>query len=665
MFKNMKIGTQIVIVSFFLVVAAVLTTSVTSLRYFTKGMDENAQRVLHLSLQGFMETLEGKMAAVRDFRDELAKSGRVAQFAQMRDRSALVVEVLPMMRASGIEIVTVIGMDGTVIARVHNPGSFGDNVAGDEGIRDALNGRTFEMMMSGESTKLGYYCGTPLMIDGEVVGALRTALSFENTALVDWVKTLFGNEATIFAGKTRINTTLKEGDKRLVGTDASNAVADQVLNRGENYVGKTQLFGLPYYAMYMPLKTAGQKVVGMLFTGMSLVEMQRTIREMEIIIAIAAVLVLIVASVISLLTARRISRPLNQIVALSERGGDGDLTITREDFRYDGGGELGALVGSMSEMLGAQRRAMSQVVRTSDDVARHSEDLARLVDENSEAIAMTDGLIEEVASLCETNARTVERGTVSIAEMASGAASVAKMSVDSADALARTTKISTDAVSSVSGLVNDISSVDETMLENSKKMLELSESVSKISDFVGVIASIADQTNLLALNAAIEAARAGEAGRGFAVVAEEVRKLAGESRGASASVEELVTSLSRDAAEAISSSDKSVKIVHNVRSQAGVAIDGLNGAMAQITNANESIQSIAAVAQEQAAASNEISTAMDEISKSTGLIAEKMDELHGLGSKTASIGSSVSSSAGDMSNSSEHLREILSHFRLA
>jgi methyl-accepting chemotaxis protein len=664
MFKNVKIGTQVIGIAFFLVVVAVITTSVTSIKYFKNYMEASSRRGALLALSGFNDMISEEMSRITSFRDQLAQSDRIAMFTAAGDTSALLDEIQPMTRASGIDIATVIGADGIVLARAQNPSKFGDNVGNDEDVRMALSGKTYERLMEAPSTKLGYYCGTPIRYGDNIVGMVRTAMSFEDTSLVDSVKNLFDNEATVFAGKTSINSTLMEGGKRVVGIDESDDVAEKVINKGEEYVGEVRLFGTPYLAAYKPLKDTEGETGGMIFTGLSLSEMYDTIRSMEIAIAVVSVIVLIVAFAISLLIARRISRPLNQIVALSARGGDGDLTITRDDFQYNGGGELGALVVSMSEMLGSQRDAVTQVVRTADGVMEHSVDLTRLAEENGSAMSMTQDLITEVAHLCDGNSGAVERGSAGVSEMASGAASVAKMSVESADALARTTRMSREAASSVGELVNDISSVDAAMTDNSRKMQELSQSVSEISNFMSVIASIADQTNLLALNAAIEAARAGEAGRGFAVVAEEVRKLAEESRRASQSVEDLVASLSKDASEAISSSEGSVKIVRNIMSRAGAAVDELNGALEQITNANEAIQSIAAVAEQQAASSSEISTAMDEINKSTELITQKMEELHGLSRETAAIGDSVSSSAGDMSASSEHLKDILAQFKI-
>ncbi len=77
----------------------------------------------------------------------------------------------------------------------------------------------------------------------------------------------------------------------------------------------------------------------------------------------------------------------------------------------------------------------------------------------------------------------------------------------------------------------------------SERTDQLVAAARSIESMLALIQSLAGKVNLLALNATIEAARAGDAGRGFAVVAQEVKALAGQTRGAATEIAGQVASI--------------------------------------------------------------------------------------------------------------------------
>ena len=196
------------------------------------------------------------------------------------------------------------------------------------------------------------------------------------------------------------------------------------------------------------------------------------------------------------------------------------------------------------------------------------------------------------------------------------------------------------------------------------KLQGLVDAVDKISEFIGVITSIADQTNLLALNAAIEAARAGEAGRGFAVVAESVRKLAEESGRAADSVRGLMGTLLDGARDTKAASDETAALLVQTVEKASGAKDALNDAMSQIDKANDRIQNIAAVAEEQAASSREIATGIDNVTKSSMEILEHLEGIKSSMDETAIVAARAAKISDDQSQLAQNLREALSMFKV-
>jgi len=144
-------------------------------------------------------------------------------------------------------------------------------------------------------------------------------------------------------------------------------------------------------------------------------------------------------------------------------------------------------------------------------------------------------------------------------------------------------------------------------------ILELSEQIQQIGSTIGVVEDIAEQTNMLALNAAVEAARAGEHGKGFAVVAGEIRKLADESKQATAKIAVLINNIHQSTNSTVMATEEGtkeiesgVKLAHHIDKNINLLIElineisstqenmlnSVNEQLAYVTNSEELIGSL-------------------------------------------------------------------------
>jgi methyl-accepting chemotaxis protein len=378
----------------------------------------------------------------------------------------------------------------------------------------------------------------------------------------------------------------------------------------------------------------------------------------------AAALAIFLGLVIALLLSRSITKPLSTIVTLAQRAGDGDLTIEKQDFHYEGKDELGVLADALSAMISSQAQTLTQVVSVAENLSSGASSLSSISEETNASMEEVKASVEQVSTLSESNGAALQECNAGVEEMSAGADTVAQSATDSAAFIAQTTEVSTRAMQMVNNVIQGMHNVDSNSKESENKTRQLVSSVENVSGFVSVITGIADQTNLLALNAAIEAARAGEVGRGFAVVAEEVRKLAEESARAAQSVNSIIGELQNGAQESIKATTEAGRALVETIAQAEQAQVELNGAMKEMNKANDSIQNIAAVAEEQAASSKEVATAIDSATKSTMEMVETISNIRHASEETAQAAQGVAEQSESMSGYAQSLMDALSRFKL-
>ena len=375
-------------------------------------------------------------------------------------------------------------------------------------------------------------------------------------------------------------------------------------------------------------------------------------------------LAIVVGLGVALFIAGSISKPLGRVVELVNNASHGDVSIVRDDFHYEGHDELGDLGDALSDMFASLRQAIGEI---RDNANSSTEKAATMHEDATANLKGANDVRQAVANtvkLMESNSASLEESNAGTQEMSAASMTSAQAATDCAEFISNVTQVANKATQTVQEAIANMSVLQTKTNESGEKLQGLVDSVDKISEFIGVITSIADQTNLLALNAAIEAARAGEAGRGFAVVAESVRKLAEESGRAADSVRGLMGDLQDGARNTKAASDETAELLIQTVDKANGAKDSLNEAMSEIDKANDRIQNIAAVAEEQAASSKEIATGIDNVTKATTEILQHLEGIKTSMDDTAVVADRAAKISDEQTQLAQDLRNSLAMFKI-
>lgn len=390
-----------------------------------------------------------------------------------------------------------------------------------------------------------------------------------------------------------------------------------------------------------------------------------------------------------------ISKGVRQVATAAGRVADGDLTLDKLKARSND--EVGDLAKSFNTMVANLRDVLTQVNNASQTVATSAEQLTSTTEEVAQAAGgvaqavgqVARGAADQAASVGEAN-RLMEQLRSAIAQIAAGAQEQSRSTQSTAVAanqmadeienvVRKASDVAVTAKTAQESAVSGSQVVDQTVagmdrvrtavLESAEQMKELGTLSGQVGAITQAITDIASQTNLLALNAAIEAARAGEHGKGFAVVADEVRKLAERAGTSAKEISDLISSIQNGTARVITSMEQGKTEVEEgsrLATSAGEALKAILAGAGEAAGAAESIasgaqqiatvsrevvksiDSVAAIVEENTAATEEMAAGSDEVNRS-------IEQIAAITTENSAAAEEVSSSVEEMNASMEEI----------
>jgi methyl-accepting chemotaxis protein len=381
------------------------------------------------------------------------------------------------------------------------------------------------------------------------------ALINGNYDIVDQFAGNTGIQATLFAGDTRVSTTvIDDNGDRQTGTQASEKVIETVLLSNSDYIGSAEVAGKKADTYYVPIVDSSGTAVGMWFVGIYDYEIDATIAEYFTWIIVVLLTILAIGVVFSYLLGNSIAQGFNQIKNNMLKMEQGDLTIElKEKFtkRKDEVGDITRSFFQMQKQVAGTMvtiRTESQNIQASTgimegsakDVYSDIENISATTEELSASMEETAASTQEIGY----TAQEVEKEVGVVADKSNNGLQLAMEIKERAD------KLKEAALESQKNAVG----IYEEANNQLRRSIQKTAAIEEIRSLSKTILAITAQTNLLALNASIESARAGEAGKGFAVVANEIRLLAENSKAAVSKIEDITTEVANAVEELVEDS---------------------------------------------------------------------------------------------------------------
>ena len=316
---------------------------------------------------------QGKIERVQQAASLLADNPSYGELLATGNVEALRALATPLMKATGLHILTITDFEGVIQVRAHDPGALGVNISGNPLVRAGLNGKEASRMTSWKDT-IALSASAPIHYQDRVVGVVLTGL------LVDrgFVESLSrpGAEVAIFFGNRLVVNSFKDlPETALNKIRRSKDVAAAARSHHER-VQSLDFGNESYTITFLPLEEEEKPWENLIVVGVNRRELDPTLLTLRLVIfgvgGAAALIGVLLNFWLSTGMRRQIASLADGTRRAAKEELSGDIPVTSND-------ELGELAESFNAMTRALRDKTRLLQEERDRVAANADFLSMIV----------------------------------------------------------------------------------------------------------------------------------------------------------------------------------------------------------------------------------------------------------------------------------------------
>jgi len=316
---------------------------------------------------------QGKIQRVEQAASLLADNPTYGELLATGSVEALRRLAIPMMKATGLHILTITDYQGVIQVRAHDPGALGVNISSNPLVRAGLQDKEASRMTHWQDS-IALSASAPIHYQDKVVGVLLTGLLIDRGFLESLsrpgaeVAMFYGNRLVVNSFKnlpeSALNQLLRHRDLAASGTGPVDQI--QQLQLGEE----------DYTITYLPLEEGDKPWESLIVVGVSRRQLDPTLLTLKLVIFGVGGAAAIIGGILSFWLSSGMRRQIAHLAegtrkaALEELAGD--IPVTSRD-------ELGELAESFNAMIRALRDKTRLLQEERDRVAANADFLAMIV----------------------------------------------------------------------------------------------------------------------------------------------------------------------------------------------------------------------------------------------------------------------------------------------